>query len=341
MTVSEELRRIDALLEKYSAEIRKAFLAGVADVSAGADLRRIVDALERGDVNAALRALNLNPASFRSLDLLIQQAFAEAGADAVALLPRLRDLSGARVAVRFDPGYPRAANWARSRSSRLITEIVDDQRVSVQATLAEGLLKGTGPRSLALDLIGRIDPRTQKRTGGIVGLHSSQAQWSRTAMGELRSGELALMRNYLTRKARDRRFDGSVHKAIEAGKPLDLATAQRAIGSMNNRLLAYRGETIAGNESSAAVSEARQEALRQTFDLTAITDDMVERTWRSTRDKRTRETHRQMNGQMVEGMEAPFRSTSGALLRYPHDPSAPSSETIKCRCAVTVKIRQA
>lgn len=51
--------------------------------------------------------------------------------------------------------------------------------------------------------------------------------------------------------------------------------------------------------------------------------------WRATKDKRTRDSHRKLDGVTVDS-DKPFKNG----LMHPHDPSGPASETVNCRCVV-------
>lgn len=53
----------------------------------------------------------------------------------------------------------------------------------------------------------------------------------------------------------------------------------------------------------------------------------LEKTWRATKDKRTRDSHRKLDGVTVDS-DTPFKRG----LMHPHDPSAPASEIVNCRC---------
>ena len=75
------------------------------------------------------------------------------------------------------------------------------------------------------------------------------------------------------------------------------------------------------------------------LEKTGIDPSLVERTWAATMDKRTRDTHWDMNGQ-VRGMNIPFDSPSGAKLLFPGDPTAPAAEVINCRCVLLTRIKR-
>jgi uncharacterized protein with gpF-like domain len=139
----------------------------------------------------------------------------------------------------------------------------------------------------------------------------------------------------LGRALRDRRFDASVERAVAAGEPLEPEQIDRMVGRYRDRMLAMRAETIARTESLSVVSLARHEATKQAMEQAGFSADEVKRTWRATKDKRTRDSHSEMDGQTV-GFDEPFVSGDGNELMYPGDPSAPASDRINCRCTVTM-----
>jgi uncharacterized protein with gpF-like domain len=79
--------------------------------------------------------------------------------------------------------------------------------------------------------------------------------------------------------------------------------------------------------------------MTQTMAQTGLTADQVIGTWVSTKDNRTRETHRGMDGQS-RPFGVPFDSPSGAKLLYPGDPSAPAEEVVNCRCHRVFRIQR-
>lgn len=330
--------RIEELLKKFDAEIRAAFIAVVDDLRAGVDLRALIRALEAGDVRAAIEACHVEGSAYYQLRRAIEAAYVEAGIDAVRMLPVVTDWRGAVVGIRFDPSYPRAADWTARHGAVLVQVFADDQRGAIRDVVEDSLRAGTNPRTAAIQIAGPVNRVTGRREGGILGLTRQQTGFVQNAREELASGDPDRLAHYLTRQARDRRFDGLVKKAIASGEPLDAATVNRMVGRYSDGLLKYRADVVARTESTQATSAARQEAMRQTLDAAGLTDTDVERTWRSTHDHRTRDTHRAMDGQKVTGLETAFTSPSGAMLRYPGDPDAPASETIQCRCFVALRL---
>lgn len=242
--------------------------------------------------------------------------------------------------ARFDGRNPRAEGWLTERSSTLVVEIVDDQREAIRAAARDGMEAGRNPRETALDIVGRINRKTGRREGGIVGLTTQQAGWVQNAAAELQSGDPAQMAGYLERKARDRRFDPVVRRAIRDGKPVSAADVRKMVARYSDKLLKTRGDAIARTETLAALHAAQHEGLRQMVDAGNLRADQIERVWDSTgNDGRTRDSHLAMEGQAT-GLEGLFVTPAGHRLQYPGDTThgAPGSETINCRCQVRVRI---
>lgn len=333
-----ERERIEELLQKFEASIREAFMAAIDELRANIDVKALIQALEAGNIQAAIDACHVDDAAFYQLRRAIEAAYIEAGVDAVKALPTVTDWRGAVVGVRFDPSYPRAADWTSRHGAELVTWIGEDARAAIRDVVATSLMEGANPRSAAVQIAGRVNRVTGRREGGIVGLTQQQTAFVTAARDDLASGDPERMAHYLTRKARDRRFDARVKKAIAARKPVDAGSTQEMTALYSDGLLKVRADAIARTEATQAASAARQEAMQQTLDAAGLTGADVERTWRATKDKRTRDTHRAMDGQKVAGMETAFQSPSGATLRYPGDPEAPASETIQCRCFVSMRL---
>lgn len=329
--------RLTDLVDDWAPKLKKAFLDAIADITSSADLGRMVRSIEAGDVEDALRAAHLDPASFRPVDIAIAEAVAAGGGYAVNRMPLLRDTEGHRVVFRFDVRNPRAETYLQSRSSELVTEILSDQRTAIRAALRAGMEAGQNPRSVALDIVGRIDTKTGRRSGGVVGLTSMQEQFARNYRLELLSGDPAAMQNALKRELRDRRFDATVRQAIADGKPLSLNTVDKLVTRYRASLLRLRGETIGRTEALTSLHVGQNEAYQQAIESGAVQRSHVRKVWSATGDSRVRHTHRILDGQKVP-LDGTFLSPSGARLRFPGDPNAPAAEIINCRCAVEYDI---
>lgn len=325
--------RIERLTDEFEPILRLAFLDAVADVVSRAELGKIVERLERGDIEGAIEAVHLDPAAFRTLDNGLAQAFDAGGRSAIGALPALRDPSGGRFVIRWDARNIRAESWLRQHSSTLIGRIDLDQRNSLRAALAEGMAAGRNPKSVALDIVGRLNRITGRREGGIVGLTAPQSAAVAKARAALLSGDPAAMRAYLELGRRDRRFDSAVLKAIGGGMKLDAAAVNRIIGRYGDRLLQLRGETIARTETMAALNQSGIEAMNQAVDSGAVKLETVTKHWHTARDPRVRDSHAAIDRQSV-GLNGIFSNG----LAYPGDPAGGAAETANCRCWLETKI---
>lgn len=329
--------RIIDLVDDFEPVLRDAFLSGINDITSNAGLGRIVKALERRDIEGALRSIHLDPAAFSELDSAVRAAYDAGGSQTTGSMPIFRDPEGKRFVVRFDARNPRAEEWLKTKSSDLVTAIVDDQRTAIRDAMKDGLERGENPRTTALNIVGRINPQTKRREGGIVGLTAQQAQYVATYANELAAGDAKGLRNSLTRAMRDKRFDKRVIKSIETGKGLDAETRARMVARYSGSLLKLRGDTIARTEAIAALHASQTEAFAQVIEKGAVKAQNVKKIWRSASDRRVRDTHAAMDGQSVS-WGSPFRSPSGATIKYPCDPDAPASERIQCRCWQEIKV---
>ncbi|RUW55608.1 head morphogenesis protein [Mesorhizobium sp. M1A.F.Ca.ET.072.01.1.1] len=326
---------LDALIDLFVPDIRSAFLGAMQDVVDNAIINAMVKAIGEGDLEAAFRALGFSDAAMRPITAAIERAYEQGGVMTGKTFPKFLNTPSGKVVFRFDVRNSRAEAWLRDHSSSLITRLTEDARAGVRNLLTEGMQAGRNPRSVALDIVGRIDPQTGRRVGGIIGLTQQQERWSSNVRRELQD----LSDNYFTRALRDKRFDRIVAKAIREGTPLDNATVEKLVGRYRDNALRYRGETIARTEAVQSLNRSEYEAHRQAIDLGAMKESAVKRIWDSVGDNRVRWSHRKMEGQAV-GMDEPFVSPSGAKLLFPGDTSlgAGGDETIMCRCRVRLKV---
>lgn len=321
-------KQLDALAERFVPEIKAAFIAAIADVKATAVLQAIIDAIQSGDLEAAFRATGLSPAAMRPITSMIETAFERGGVTVANSAPRA---TANRAVFRFDVRNSRAEAWLRQESSELVTRISNDTRTNMRELIETGVRDGRNPRNIALDIIGRINPDTGRREGGIVGLTAPQQQWVVNARDDLTN----LSEHYFTRKARDKRFDSIVRKAIDSGTPLSSQKINAIVDRYSDNLLLQRGETIARTESIRALNKSADEAFQQAIDDGSLAANAVSKIWDSAGDNRVRADHAEMDGQKVL-MDQPFVTPEGGLLMYPGDSSmgAPGDQTINCRCRV-------
>lgn len=326
---------LDALVDLFVPDIRSAFLASIQDVVDNVILNRVIEAIRVGDLEAAFGAMGYSGAAMRPLTAAIERAFEQGGILTGKTFPQYLNTPSGRVVFRFDVRNSRAEKWLREESASLVTRINDDIRQNIRNVMFDGTQAGINPRTVALDIIGRIDPKTGKRVGGIIGLTPQQERWVSNTRRDL----LALDDRYFSRELRDKRFDSVVRKAIASGEPLPRETVERLVTRYKSNALRYRGETIARTEALRSLNQSEYEAVLQARDMGAVNQNATKRVWDSAGDSRVRWSHKRLNGQAV-GIDEPFVSPSGARMMFPGDTSlgASGDETIMCRCRVRLKV---
>ena len=323
-------RAFEELLDHMTPAVRDAFLAAIENIRATVKLSEIEGYLRAGDVDAVLRALDLQPEYFAGVRDAIEDAFNNGGQLQVSLATSLS-------AIPFNRRHWAAEEWAQTNGSRFIAEITESTREGIREAVVTGLQQGTGAGPLARQLVGTLNASTRKREGGILGLTGQQAAWVMNARRDLENLDPA----YFERNARDRRHDAAVRKAIKAGKPLPKVDIDRIIRRYSDGLLAYRGGIVARTEAHQALNAGRMEAMRQAAENSDIPLSQIEMKWQATKDLRTRDTHRLMGGQLAQ-FGRTFVSPRGAVMGFPGDTSlgAPASEVVACRCTVTFEIKR-
>jgi Phage Mu protein F like protein len=194
-----------------------------------------------------------------------------------------------------------------------IVEISNQQREAIRKTLMDqSVMQGIGPRDVA---------RTIRQSIGLTAYQTEVVARYRDELENLDS-------KALERKLRDKRYDRTVQKAIDTDTPLKPEQINAMVDAYHRRMLALRAETIARTESIRATSYGAVARAQDVLDSHPNLDCIKH--WIATDDDRTRDTHRHLNGQEVQGIQAAFETTAGNRIRWPVDQEAVADETINC-----------
>jgi len=117
----------------------------------------------------------------------------------------------------------------------------------------------------------------------------------------------------------------TIRKGIESGASIEKIA--KSIAELYDGFRGVRAETIARTETANAVNYGKHQNAIQTARRLNM---KIRRTWITTLDERTRDTHVGANGQTI-GMEALYL-VGTSRMKHPGDPAAPASEVINCRC---------
>lgn len=329
------------ILDELAPVVREAFLASIDDIKSVADMEALERLYRRGDVEGFIRALNLEPEFFEPFREALRSGYTRGGQELMAALP-LSKAPGTRIVARFGVRNLRAENWIRNSSSKRVTDILDTTKEAIRETLKTGLSQGRGPRSVALDIVGRKDRVTGRRIGGQIGLTSKQSEHVRNAYRQLTSSDPTELRKYLKRSLRDERYDRTVIRAIKEGRPVPAADARRITAVYEDAYLRYRGEMIARTEMLQSLHAAQDEGLSQLVEKGKLKNEQIKRIWDASEDADTRDTHRQAE---ADSRANPARkgepfTVGGYKMMYPGDASfgAPAEEIIACRCRVIIDL---
>ena len=322
---------IERLTERLAPVVRNAFMQSIADISDNVILKDLIAAIEANDYQRAFRVLGMTEAAMRPLTAALASTFETGGITVANTFPRVV-MNGVRGIFRFDMRNTQAEDWLRQQSSSLVTRVQEDTRVNIMNILETGTREGNNPRTTALDIVGRIDPITQRRTGGIIGLAQNQEQWVSNARVDLMTGNYE---NYLRRVQRDKRFDSVVRAAMKSGEPLSQSEIDKLIIRYKDKLLKMRGEAIGRTETVQALNRSQFETMRQAIDIGSIKRADAFKVWDTAGDARVRESHKLMDGQRVQ-IDEPFVTPDGERLMHPGDISlgASAGEIIHCRCRI-------
>jgi hypothetical protein len=261
---------------------------------------------------------NLGDGVARAMAPGISQAFAQGAATPPV------DTAGSHpnwsVETDFDVLNPSVRRHMASYALDRIVQITQDQRDAIRSALMnQAVLQGEGPPDVA---------RTIKQTIGLTSYQSAVVQSFRSQLQQLDP-------RVLERKLRDRRYDRTLRRAIEQNEPLTDAQIDTMEDAYHRRMIALRAMTIARTEALRATTYGALARAQEVLDLHP--ELTVVKRWLATDDERTRDTHRDLNGREVEGIETPFITSNGASVKWPLDQDAPADETINCRCSCIYK----
>lgn len=224
--------------------------------------------------------------------------------------------------VSFDATSLSAVAWAARNKAEIVRDISTEQQAVMMLAIGDASRAGHSTEVIA---------REVRESIGL-----SQAQYARVTSYRraLEGGDL---RAALSRELRDARSDRTVLAAIENGTAIDAKQADKMAARYRRGLVVDRARVIGEEYAFRTVHEGVDELIDQAGDLANITGRVVVRIWYTRRDRRVRDSHRTMHGQ-VRPVGRKFRTGNGIAIARPRDRSAPYSETVGCRCLLTTKL---
>lgn len=329
---------LENLAEEWERALADEWLAAIRGITSSVVLSSLIAELERGNLEAAMRMLDLSPDRFARFEAGIIQAYHAGGVATVNGMPSLRDPSGAKVnfawGVRNTPGEANLRNHAVS----FVDSLVGEQKTIARSILTEGLARGHNPaQQTARKLVGLIDRRTGLRTGGVLGNTPSVVQRLDNMFLGLRAGDPEVMKAYLTYQWRNKRFDGHVRRALAEGGSVPAEAVDRIVRAYSNKALMERGKALALTETNIAMEKAKADAFGQQIASGKLDARDLTKTWRRTVSREPRHDHLAMVGVEMP-FDQKFTLPDGTQCDGPHDPSLPARHLIGCKCMVEYRI---
>lgn len=331
---------LDQLYALTVPEIQKVFLETMQGIVDDVILFEMIKAIEANDAEALFRASGFTVAALSPILDRIEQSYTEGAITESSFWPKTIVTPLGSVRFRFNVRNIAVEKDLRDYSSNLVSKITEEARQNVRNVLEKGILEGSNPRKTALDIVGKINPATGSREGGVIGLTPSQLRWSENAERYLKN----LDSKYFNLTLRDKRFDKTVLKAIESGKSLSATDIDKLVTSYRNKALKYRADTIARTETLQSINKGAAASYMQAINEGTLVRNQVKKEWDASSDLRTRLTHKSLESKYGKekgiDLEDVFVSDSGSRLLFPGDISlqADASEIINCRCKLNYRV---
>ena len=323
---SAQQRQINALLAKLEPSVQEAFNVAIQAARRQVNVTALIEALDRGDLGAAVRLLQLPQGVLFPLEDAIRAAYVEGG--------KMVAIAAPSALIGFNGSTPGAVAWLQELSSTRIQGIVDDTLEATRAALVAGREQGMGSKAIARMITGT--KQGTQRVGGIIGLDTQIADSIMSGRAKLASGNPKLMREYLDLKLRNKLYDPQIKKAIAEGRAITGPALDKIMDAHKSKALAYRGKLIAKNETFSALEAGRYEAMGQALENPDV--EGVQCRWQHNLSEVPREDHVAMSGTIIQLGEY-FVFPDGARMKHPHDPAGGTRHSVGCRCIAIYRVR--
>jgi len=311
-TVRKELswESVQRAADKDVPKYTRAFITGVSQSRDAVSWEEVTRAIEAHDERRAESALGylfpvLTSTLRASFEKLLFKTLA-AGGEAEAKFARNKGFRTADVgspigALRFDKTNPLATEWAKTRSSTLITNVTNETRAAIRSIIHQSFAQGT----TVADAARSIRP--------LIGLTERSAD------------AVAKLRKAMLDNPGAKIWAGKTAIRVPKGGA-DFALINKRAEQYANRLISQRATMIARTETIAAANEGQRELWKQAIGK-GLLDKEIRREWFVTPDERACEECVDSNGD-VTLVDEPFPNGSWGPPLHP-----------SCRCAQGVTTR--
>ena len=336
---TRQQHQVAELLRAFEPKIEKAFRDAISKSAGAIDLKKLIAALELGDVEHAVRLFRLEQGVFFPLSDALRSSFMAGGALTGSGLPM-----GVSASFGFDGRHVRAEAWAARHAGYLITTVLDDIMHMARDVILDGLREGRGSAKVARDLMGRKVGRV--RVGGFLGLNGPQTDdviRARQILSDPKQIRKYFIKDRKTGRMKprfelsDRRFDRQILKAIREGRGISGDKLDQIIEGHKSKALLHRGKVIAKQEAHTALAAGREEGFQQLLDGGNV--ESVSVRWQHNLSQEPRDDHVAMSGTVIQfGQTFNFADAS---MKHPHDPAGGAKHSLGCRCIAVYRVKVA
>ena len=347
-------KAIQEALDRLEPAIRDAFIEAFEQITNAVRLQQLEDMIAAGDILGAIEALRLEQGFFGPLFEAQRLTLLQGGALIMTEVPLRNPYDGSKFVFSFNGRNDRAERWIREQSSRLITEVIEEQKEQARIIIREAAEAGQHPRDTARAIVGRVNRATGKREGGFIGLDGRRQGVFRKVMDGMTTPEgvrglVTVPRDgkppFVTMESVNEATKQRILRAFRAGEAVSAPDIEISRKQLHNKLLKDRGDTIGRTEALNGLRAGRHEGFEQLVESGNVRRDQVRIRWQATLDGRVRDSHRHLHGQTVKLGEM-FNPAPGVFMQYPgdldHSPGNArglAANVIQCRCLAVYRIR--
>lgn len=306
------LETLQRRADRFTPDLRKAFLRSLERVRNASDLTVAAEALRAGDVDGAMLAL-FPPESKATLDT-------DLNVDAIrVMLQNARQTMSTEVPASFRvsiDGPTDAVMAALDRiATRDIAPIVSGTEHGLRDALRAGMRKGLNPIAIARD------------ARFAIGLSPYDVSLIESFDRQLRNDPSSA----LGRALRDKRFDGTVQRAADDTASLSDDQITKMREAYTARLHRWRAETYSRTTTINALRDGQLASWQTAADDNDVPRSRMFKYWICTLDGRERPTHHDMHEQGVPIDEPWIVPGVGPVM-------TPGDSEYNCRCAQVIRI---
>jgi hypothetical protein len=319
--VAEEWERLQAAADRSELTLRKEFLDMIAAIATAELERRILSALQKGQLQRVLQIIQqvFGPqlleyqATLTNELLTIEQKSYAIAADTLGL---------GKMVGSFDLTNPEAVDFARSRGSQFAQQLDLDTQQLLKSIVSSSFTQGIPPREAAAMIRSSI------------GLTANQAAAMRNYREFLEglAGRESLGALPLSVKQRVARSD--VRMLPKRGVGMTEARIDKMVAKYRDRLLKERALALVRTETMSASNNGQLVLWNKAVDRGLLKDAVVRKAWIVTKDDRLCPRCKPLQGQLRRLDETFVSPYDGTTVKTP-------PLHWQCRCAMGLKrVRQ-